>query len=81
MSSTFDLFGGGGGLSVHVVRACLIRLSFLLKFFPHFVHVYVVGGSLLMPVHVVRACLVRLSILLKFFPHFVHVYEVVFFFF
>ena len=79
MSSTFDLFGGGGGggLSAHVVRTCLIRLSFVLKFFPHFVHVY---GSFLMSVHVVRACLVRLSILLKFFPHFVHVYEVVFFF-
>ena len=40
VSSLFDRFGDGGSLtSVHVVRACLVRLLRLSKFFPHFVHV------------------------------------------
>ena len=42
VSSLFDLFGDGGFLTtttVHVVRACLVRWSCLLKFLPHFVHV------------------------------------------
>ena len=43
VSSLFDLLGDSGFLtSVHVVRACLVRLSRLLKFFPHFVQVYTV---------------------------------------
>ena len=40
VSSLFDLFGDGGSLTtVHVVRACLVRLSRLLNFFPHFAQV------------------------------------------
>ena len=51
VSSLFDLFGDAGFLTttttVHVVRACLVRLSRLLKFFPHFVQVYTVVFFLL----------------------------------
>ena len=39
VSSMFDLFGDGGSVTlVHVVRACLVWWSRLLKFRPHFVH-------------------------------------------
>ena len=53
VSSLFDLFGDGGFLtttttSVHVVRACLFRLSRLLKFCPHFAPVYTVVFFLLL---------------------------------
>ena len=38
LSSLFDLFGDGGSLtSVHVDRACLVKLRRLTNFFPHFV--------------------------------------------
>ena len=38
VSSLFDRFGDGGSLtSVHVVRACLVRLLRLSKFLPPFV--------------------------------------------
>ena len=48
VSSLFDLFGDGGSLtSVHVDRACLVKLSRLLNFFPHFVQVYTVVFFLL----------------------------------
>ena len=54
VASLIDLFGDGGFVtsssssSVHAFRAWMVRLWSLVKFFPHFAHVYTVVCFLLL---------------------------------